>query len=312
MINPNEIVTIIVVPNTMKYYTNLGYNLGDPIRFRPPQWKVDVYVKDLQERSNIKVTRTCDICGKVDQVKYFKKQFLYCKKCSASNKSNKRKDKFCPDCGKQITRKSNYCLQCAKKRQRGENSVLWKPDKIRNCSICGNKINKPRPDAVGVCKSCYKGDYHRAYKPELIQQYCSICGKSLDRHYKYLSNPIVCSKCNKGIHHVNYNHDKPEEDRIERRKLPGIMDFIKKVRNRDKVCKKCNSNKQLEVHHIKSWKSYPELRLDPDNGILLCKNCHIEFHSIYGLHDTTLSDLIEYLIGDYYYEFNYIKMEALA
>ncbi|MEW6041649.1 MAG: HNH endonuclease signature motif containing protein [Elusimicrobiota bacterium] len=31
----------------------------------------------------------------------------------------------------------------------------------------------------------------------------------------------------------------------------------------------------LEAYHIKSWKKFPELRFDTENGIALCKNCHI-------------------------------------
>ncbi|MBW1931458.1 MAG: HNH endonuclease [Deltaproteobacteria bacterium] len=34
----------------------------------------------------------------------------------------------------------------------------------------------------------------------------------------------------------------------------------------------------LNAHHIKSWKDFPELRLDVDNGITLCVECHKKVH----------------------------------
>lgn len=47
------------------------------------------------------------------------------------------------------------------------------------------------------------------------------------------------------------------------------------VRERDgHKCVKCNSTNKLHAHHIKSWKAYPELRYDLNNGITLCVKCH--------------------------------------
>lgn len=40
------------------------------------------------------------------------------------------------------------------------------------------------------------------------------------------------------------------------------------------ICPHCEQKIKSYAHHIKSWKDYPELRYDPQNGILLCEKCH--------------------------------------
>jgi hypothetical protein len=40
-------------------------------------------------------------------------------------------------------------------------------------------------------------------------------------------------------------------------------------------CEMCESEENLQVHHEKTQKTHPHMTLDPDNGIILCKDCHI-------------------------------------
>jgi hypothetical protein len=44
------------------------------------------------------------------------------------------------------------------------------------------------------------------------------------------------------------------------------------------ACVECGSPIKLDVHHIKHWRTHPELRLSVDNGITLCRRCHGKKH----------------------------------
>jgi len=45
------------------------------------------------------------------------------------------------------------------------------------------------------------------------------------------------------------------------------------------TCQKCGSvGKNLNAHHIKRYSKFPKLRLSVDNGLTLCKPCHVKLH----------------------------------
>lgn len=52
---------------------------------------------------------------------------------------------------------------------------------------------------------------------------------------------------------------------------------------------------KLEVHHINNFADFPELRFDINNGIVISKEIHDKFHSIYGIKNNTREQLEEFI-----------------
>jgi len=53
------------------------------------------------------------------------------------------------------------------------------------------------------------------------------------------------------------------------------------VRWRDRKCRICDTRKKLEAHHINSKRYHPEQALDLDNGVSICKRCHLLLHNLF-------------------------------
>ena len=73
----------------------------------------------------------------------------------------------------------------------------------------------------------------------------------------------------------------PENARI--RGSAKMLKWREDVLKRDKRrCKRCNTLKKPQAHHVRSFAEYPDKRFDIDNGVTLCKSCHKLFHKTYG------------------------------
>ena len=86
-----------------------------------------------------------------------------------------------------------------------------------------------------------------------------------------------------------------EEKEVIERNNPKYKQWRKTVLSRDSECIVCSSDENLNVHHLFSYKEYPELRINEGNGVTLCDRCHTNFHKQYGKTGGTPVDLINFM-----------------
>jgi 5-methylcytosine-specific restriction endonuclease McrA len=64
------------------------------------------------------------------------------------------------------------------------------------------------------------------------------------------------------------------------------------------ICQKCNDRgSKIQAHHIQNFAQYSELRFAIDNGITLCRECHILFHKKYSKKNNNIIQIKEFIYG---------------
>ena len=174
--------------------------------------------------------------------------------------------------------KAKYKNRCSEHRKKlikqGDKFIIPKTKDFPNekCLNCG----KPIWRGSKRCKSCAQKGYKKD-GTKIIIKYCKLCGKKLSKSAKN-----YCLKC------WNKKQDKGlSRERTKFANSAAWQLIRKKCFERDNyTCTKCglrnkrglNKSVVLNAHHIKSYKHYPELRLELDNIITLCEDCHYKVH----------------------------------
>lgn len=154
-----------------------------------------------------------------------------------------------------------------------ENGDTLEPYFIYTCEGCGDEVEEAWPrveDDDGVwCGDC-----------------AFIRGKISDKEYiqdfLFFDSRVRRAAVRNGVIYTTddstkFPWEKPES---ELRKTPQYAEWRTAVFERDgyrcAICGKVGG--RLNAHHIKPFARYPDLRLDIDNGITLCEECHKEVH----------------------------------
>ncbi len=190
---------------------------------------------------------------------------------------------------------------------------LWNFKKGQRCNECGTKRTaKKRKLTYEEVKEVFKSNdcellsssYKDAYTKLKYKCSCGNISEILFHSFKKGHRCMICSheritKKISGVNSLWYNPNLSDEDRIDRRLIPGYNKWVRNVYKRDYwTCQCCKKKKGVEInaHHKEGYAENKNLRIAVSNGITLCDTCHRNFHSIYGKKNNTSSQLEEFLL----------------
>lgn len=262
-------------------------------------------VKDLKKKDKElrKIFKKCNKCGQVKFIEKFSKDknrkdgrrnqcircrdYRYeitCEVCKIKFKG-KKGQRFCSNkcSSKTKERKIEFvCEWCGEKSKVGEFAY-----NSNNNHFCSKKCYYDYCDSkrsILNCDNCNK-------------QYSEIISKYKLSNYHYCSNKCR-NEHQRGEYSSNYNPNLTQEERENKRRIEGYNDFIKNVYKRDNYTCQCCSKvgNKLNAHHIYGYSEYKELRINVDNGITLCEECHKSYHKQYGYNNNNWKDFRRFLI----------------
>ena len=191
---------------------------------------------------------------------------------------------ICDNCGLEFQKyeskigKHNFCCRECYSQYHSKDTPIC------ICEICGKEFKGSKGNANRFCsRACYD-KFHGIKNKERV---CPTCGKifvAIQSEDKYCSQDCHLKQLHeylKGENHPNWQGGKSKLN--DKRDSNDYKKWRLAVYKRDGYkCCFCGSKIRLNAHHIKSWKNYPELRYNLDNGITLCEKCHIKLHQTIG------------------------------
>jgi hypothetical protein len=226
------------------------------------------------------------------------KYFINCTKCHVEFEVGKNtyyksdKPHFCPDC--RIKNRKPY---------RGKAAKLLK----RTCDECKKEFvmsqqrieKRLKRYGKNLCTSCSKnGDknpfYGLRFSASQKQRFSEI-------RSEYYNDPNFGKQRREEVSIRTTGENNPMYKGAEERSNYTWRNktFREKVLRRDKnTCAKChsvNDESNLIAHHKDSCDWAICKRLDIDNGVTLCNDCHKMFHHMYGYGNNTAKQFEEFL-----------------
>lgn len=269
---------------TKKHYEDLGYiytKMGN-------EFEVDI--KDLTNGSRAIIKYECDYCHKIRQIEW------------GTYNRKRNKSSLCTDC----------CQDCLQIKAKESLYNKFGTYNIRNVDEINEKIKQTNlikygcdnpfgnKDVQNKIKQYYIDNFGVEHNMQIHECVEKSQQTQLER-YGVKNYGGLWSQQHSGELSPVWIGDKVKNERTER-ETPQYRQWRKSVFDRDLyTCQKCKSRNgngkyiRLEAHHIFNWNDYPKLRYEEDNGITLCQQCHIDFHSMFGKKNNTKQQLEQFL-----------------
>jgi hypothetical protein len=225
------------------------------------------------------ITFNCELCGKEHTItvsNYNASSIHFCSNsCASKYKHQKHREERGIDiseviecgcgCGEKMLRwKMNGCHYREYKYILGHNGRVSNSGQFPKGHVYVYKRSDEWRINMSIKQKIRHKENPRSYE-EKVKQSCSARNISIEEFKDFVINTL-------------YRQDTKSRD------MQKI--WRTKVFERDNytcvMCKETSGNGHrvtLNAHHIKSWKDFPELRDNIDNGITLCKSCHYKIHS---------------------------------
>jgi hypothetical protein len=194
------------------------------------------------------------------------------------------------------------CKECGHTKRKNVQSVLHRDSGCANC----NGTERLTTEVFAL----YMKEHAPTYTllSEVKGSFVK-CKFRCDSGHEYEATPAGfihrgrrCPKCFferiSGEGHWHYNADLTIEERETMRAFPGYTAWQIAVKKRDNFSCQCCGDKRggnLVSHHLDGWNIAREKRLDVDNGVTLCEDCHKDFHGKYGYGGNTNEQYTEWL-----------------
>lgn len=213
-------------------------------------------------------------------------------------------------------------IQCTKKAYHVYDQVVSSFTKGIGCPYCINRKVHPNDSLASIYPKVNniwsdknsKSPYE--YSPHSEEKVWFKCTSGThDDYFQKIANAVVyefrCPQCSlneasermRGANnHFWKGGVNGQNDTLRHRR--EYKDWRTSVYERDNYTCQCCGKRggKLNAHHINQFADYPEIRYDVNNGITLCTECHDatengSFHNVYGTHNTTSSQLREYILN---------------